>query len=272
MKIYPKTGDDLNGLDNLLPYILESKGAEIQMLSWNKIEYVKQVIENFISKVTDIQEITIHPPLIEEYNFEVLSFMNFDTEIQRIKQLIEITQQFKIKINLLYHTRWNLNCWQTSGALERMKSLLKLVENYNITILIENIFSMVDKSNSAVLNIAKEINHDQLKVCLDICHLHCQANIFKFNFNEFLENYLDKSLCEKYVYQIHFAGTLDNDGYINSKKTHGRKHNSSDALIDDYNILKKYNIDDLIIVTEVSEDDYSTRIDQIEEIKMLKKI
>ena len=198
--------------------------------------------------------------------------MNFDTEVQRIIQIIKLTQKYNIKINLLYHTRWNLNCWKTSGAMDRMKSLLKLVENYNITILIENIFSMVDKSDSAVLNIAKEINNKHLKVCLDICHLHCQANIFNYDFNKFLENYLDKSLCEKYVYQIHFASALDNDGYINTKKTHGRKHESINSITEDYNILKKYNIENSIIVTEVSESDYSTRIDQIEEIKMLETI
>ena len=35
--------------------------------------------------------------------------------------------------------------------------------------------------------------------------------------------------------------------------------------------LRKFGIEDKIIVTEISEDDYSTRKDEIEEIKMLIK-
>lgn len=38
------------------------------------------------------------------------------------------------------------------------------------------------------------------------------------------------------------------------------------------NVLKQFGIEDKIIVTEVSEDDYSTREDQIKEIKMLIKM
>ena len=37
-------------------------------------------------------------------------------------------------------------------------------------------------------------------------------------------------------------------------------------------ILTDYEIEDKIIVTEVAEDDYSLRLDQVEEIKMLESI
>ena len=130
---------------------------------------------------------------------------------------------------------------------------------------------MVDKEDCAVLSIAKYIDNTHLGVCLDICHLHVEANIYGIEFKEFLANYLNKEECKKYVYQIHFAGTLDNDGY-KRKETHGRKHDTIDNFKIDYNILKEYGMDDKLIVSEVSEDDYNTRVDQLEEIKMLEKM
>ena len=48
-------------------------------------------------------------------------------------------------------------------------------------------------------------------------------------------------------------------------------HDSWESFEEDYNILKQFGIENKIIVTEVSEYDYSTRKDQIEEIKMLMK-
>ena len=46
-------------------------------------------------------------------------------------------------------------------------------------------------------------------------------------------------------------------------------HDSWDSFEQDYNTLKQFGIENRVIVTEVSEDDYSTRQDQVEEIKML---
>ena len=149
-----------------------------------------------------------------------------------------------------------------------MKELLAVIHNTNVNILIENIFSMVERKECTVLKIAKEINDEQLKVCLDICHLHVVANIFKTPFHELLSTYLNKEDCEKYVQQIHFAATLNEDGFID-KKTHGRVHDSWESFEEDYNILKQFGIEDKKIITEVSEDDYLTRKDQIVEIKYL---
>ena len=171
-----------------------------------------------------------------------------------------------------YHTRWNYVSWKESGCIERLEELLSLIQNTDVSILIENIYSMEDRIDSAVLKIADYIDNEHLKVCLDICHLHCQANIFRDDFNKFLDNYLNKENAKKYIYQIHYAATLDNDGYIKEKETHGRRHINIEDCKEDYDILTKYELENTNIVTEVSEDDYSTRVDQIEEIKMLEEI
>ena len=145
MIIYPKTSDSLQGFDVLKPYVEYSHGTEIQMLKWEKLEYLDEIIDKMISEVPTIEEITVHPPLTEEYNFEVLSYKNFDEEINRIKLLIELSEKYSIRVNLLYHTRWDYNCWMSSGGVNRMTQLVELIENTNIKILVENIYSMVEQ-------------------------------------------------------------------------------------------------------------------------------
>ena len=268
MIIYPKTCQNLNGFKYLKQYAEISKGIEIQLLDFNCMNIPYEVIKKLKSEIYNLEEVTIHLPIREDFNFEALAFSKLDKEKQRLKILIEAAKEFNLKINLLYHTRWNFNSWKNSGAMDRMKELLEVIQNTKVNILIENIYSVVERKECAVLKVAKEINNEHLKVCVDICHIHVVANMFKIPFQDFLNTYLNKEDCEKYVQQIHFAGTLKEDGYID-KKTHGRMHDSWDSFEQDYNTLKQFGIENRVIVTEVSEDDYSTRQDQVEEIKML---
>lgn len=271
MIIYPKTSENLEGLEYLKKYVEEYKGIEIQLLSY---EQTKQITYKFLKQLKDqipqLVEVTIHLPLREDFNFEVLAFSKLDLEKERLKMLCEASREFNLKLNLLYHTRWNYISWSNSGAIERMKELLEVIQNSNVNILIENIYALVERTECTVLKVAKQIDNEHLKVCLDTCHIHCVANMYKITLNEYLSTYLNKEDCQKYIQQIHFAGTLNEDGYID-KKTHGRVHDSWESFEEDYNILKQFGIEDRIIVAEVSEDDYSTRIDQIKEIEMLIK-
>ena len=271
MIIYPKTSENLEGLEYLKRYAEKYRGIEIQLLSY---EQTQQITYNFIkqlkSQIPQLEEVTIHLPIREDFNFEALAFSKINFEKERLKMLCEASQEFNMKLNLLYHTRWNYISWSNSGAIDRMKELLEVIQNTNVNILIENIYAIVERKECSVLKVAKQIDNEHLKVCLDTCHLHCVANMFKISLNEYLNTYLNKEDCKKYIQQIHFAGTLDNDGVID-KKTHGRMHDSWESFEEDFNILKRFGIENKIIVTEVSEDDYSTRKDQIEEIKMLIK-
>ena len=272
MIIYPKSSENLDGLQNLEVYVKKYKGIEIQILNWENDEKIINIIKELKNRLPEVEEVTIHPPLIDEYNFEVLTYKNIKREQERLNSMIKISNEFNIKVNLLYHTTWNYNCWKVSGEIEVLREMVRTTQNTNVNLIIENIFSMVDKEDSAVIKIAKEIDDCHLGVCLDICHLHCESNIFKMNFDEFLKGYLNKEDCKKYIYQIHFAGTLNNDGYVEKKKTHGRKHDTIENFKADYKILRDFEIEDKIIVTEVAEDDYSSRLDQVEEIKMLESI
>ena len=273
MKIYPKLDEKLNGINVLKQYVEKYKGIEIQLLSFECINIAYKVIKKYKDEIPNIEEVTIHLPLTDEdrFNFEALAFAKFDEEKERLNVLIKASKEFNLKINLLYHTRWNYNTWISSGAIERMKELLELIQNTNVNILIENIHAIAEREECAIFKIAKHINNEHLKVCLDICHLHVEANMFKIPFDEFLHSYLNKDDCQKFIQQIHFAGTLNGDGFIDKKRTHGKMHDSWESFEEDYSILEQFGIEDKRIVTEVSEDDYSTRVDQIEEIKMLMK-
>ncbi len=269
MIIYPKTCENLNGFKFLKQYVEIYKGIEIQLLSYEQSKQITyNVIKELKKQIPIIEEVTIHMPIREDFNFEALAFSKIDIEKERLKMLNEASQEFNLKINLLYHTRWNYDSWSNSGAIDRMKDLLDTIQDTKVNILIENIHAIVERKECSVLKVAKNINNRHLRVCLDICHLHCVANIFKISLNEYLSTYLNKEDCIKYIQQIHFAGTINNDGVID-KKTHGRVHDSWKSFEEDYNILKQFGIEDRVIVTEVSEDDYSTRKDQIKEIKML---
>ena len=128
-----------------------------------------------------------------------------------------------------------------------------------------------EKKECSAIEIVKHIDHPNLRTCIDTTHVHCKANIYKRDFNELVDQEFEPATCEKYVKQIHFAAALNNDGYI-EKKTHGRKHESIEELAKEYEWLKKHRMGEKNYITEVSEEDYSTRVDQVEEIKMLKEV
>lgn len=269
MKIYPKCDENFNGVNILKPYIEKYKGVEIQFVSYECINMAYDVIRKYKEQIPVIEEITVHLPLTDEFNFETLAFAKLEQEKNRLEVLKKVSKEFNIRVNLIYHTFWNYAVWNYSGAIDRMNELLELIQNSNVYILIENVYSVIEPIGCWVFNVAKVINNKHLKVCLDTCHLHCQANIFKIPFDIFLKKYLNKEDCQNYIHQIHFSGVLNNDGFMDIKKTHGRVHNSWKSFEEDYSIIKSFGIEDKIIVSEVSENDYSTRKDQIEEIKML---
>ena len=66
MIIYPKTCKNLNGLQNLELYVRKYKGIEIQILTWENDEKIFNVIKELKKRIPEVEEVTIHPPLIDE--------------------------------------------------------------------------------------------------------------------------------------------------------------------------------------------------------------
>lgn len=268
MKIYPKTSSSFEGLDKLMHYVDKDKGIELQFFNENgnmsRFE-IEDVIERLMSKIPDLKEITIHPPL-ELYEIECIISKDINIIKEQLHLMVELTKKYNIKMNIVYHTLINFDAHKEL-TLDKIGELLKIIEGENVLILLENIFMFFEKK-CTVYEIADYFNHPNLRVCFDICHLHCRANINKQDIEEYAKTYLDSSLCKKYTYQVHFSYTKNNDGYVD-KKTHGRMHPNNEELRKDLKLLGDYGMNKCNYITEVSEENYGLRKDQINELRML---
>lgn len=272
MKIYPKIDEKYNGLESLKDAIIKYKGVEIQFFNndniWGNYNFEK-TINYVMEKIPQIQEITIHPPL-HTHDIEVIIEKDINIVKNDIQKALKLTKQYNMKINLLYHVTWPINKIEVS-VLDKIREVVGEVEGTNVNILLENIHTFNENKKCTVLEICNRINSNNLKACLDICHLHCVSNAFKWKIEDYIENYIEKDLAKKYIYQIHFSDTKNNDGYID-KKTHGVKHDDLNDIVRDFDILRKFNIEERIIVTEIAEDNYMERNDQKFEIELLEKL
>lgn len=273
MKIYPKIS--LQEISSEMKEIIrKSEGVELQFFDEKDITEEFN-FENLIRKTKNefdnLREIIVHPPL-ENYNMELLTLKNKKIVENQLTKLVELSKDLNIEICIIYHTYWTKEQYRTTGLANIIKEYLEIVENTKVTMLIENLFMMLDEGKEcSAIEICKFINHPNLRACIDTTHMHCKANIYRKDFSKMIHEELNEEDCQKYVKQIHFAAALDGDGYIEKKRTHGRKHPNYESLKEELKWLKEFGMIDKNYITEVSEEDYFTRVDQIEEIKMLEK-
>lgn len=99
------------------------------------------------------------------------------------------------------------------------------------------------------------------KVC-DLTHLHCTEYLYG----------VSQTVPADCRY-FHFAACLDEDGVRDKKRTHGKAHPSYGAVVDDMYYLKSHGaqLDDAMICTEISEDDYRNRPDMTTELGYLRQ-
>ena len=270
MKIYRKTNEYLEGIEEFEKTLKEYKGIEIQYFKKSDKELVDFKIEKPIEQILErypyIEEITIHPPLCE-YELEIVLLKDKNIFLNQIKTIVRLSKKYNIKINIVEHTRLLMSQAKLTilPVLEKAKKIMK---NTNTKIVFENIYMMEEQENCSVIELCEYLNSENMKVCIDMCHLYCQAHIYKKKIEEFLEKYLNKEKCQRQVYQIHFAYTANEDGYID-RTTHAIMHPNEETLYYDAKLLCQYGMGDCNWITEVSEKDYSTRKDQVNEIKML---
>lgn len=271
-KIYPKLSAQAFG-NEFEEIIKESDGIEIQFFDENGITSpfnFEDEIRNKKSLYSNLKEIVIHPPL-SNYNIELIFFKDENIFRNQIIKMAELSKELCIDISMVYHTYWPVRQFVSTGLIDRIRNQVKLIEGTNVTILIENLFMMLDeKDECSALEVCKLLDHPNIRCCIDTTHLHCKANIYKSDFLEMVNKELNPIDCERYVKQVHFAAALDNDGYIDKKRTHGRKHNDFESLKEEFEWLKRMGMKEKHYITEVSEEDYYARADQIEEINMLK--
>lgn len=272
MKIYPKISPHVlsKEMDKI---VKESEGIEIQFFDENGItsEFnFEDEVRKRKKEYPNLKEIVVHPPL-SNYNLEMIIMKDKKIVEEQLKTMVKLSEELNIKTTLLYHTYWTKEQYISTKLMDKLLELLKIIENTQVKMLLENIYMILDEKNKcSALEIVKHVNHPNLKTCIDTTHVNCKARIYKKELNELVDEELKADECEKYVQQVHFASAIKNDGYID-KNTHGRKHENIETLKKEYEWLSNHGMKDKIYVTEVSEENYATRKDQIEEIKMLKE-
>ena len=194
MKIYPKTNEKLEGLEKFEETINKYRGIEIQYFQKSDDELVdfqiEEPIKRILKKFPNIEEITIHPPLCN-YELEIVLLKDKNIFLKQIKEIVKLSKKYKVKINIVEHTRLLMSQARLSiiPVLEKSKKIMK---NTNTKILFENIYMMEEQQNCSVIELCEYLNSENIKVCIDMCHLYCQAHIYKKNIEEFLERYLKK--------------------------------------------------------------------------------
>lgn len=273
MKIFPKiSAQDFS--DEVAEIIKSSEGIEIQFFEENgpvgDFDFEKEVIRKK-EEFPNIKHITIHPPL-NNYNIELVLLKDKNMLKNIFERLVVLSEKLDVSISFIFHTYITKKQFEATNASDTIRELLKILEGKNVTILLENMFMLLDERwGCSPIETAKLIDHPNLGVCIDTTHIHCKSAIWQQDFNEMIKKDLNPDDCHKYVKQIHFASQRNNDGYI-EKDTHGRVHENVESVKEEIKWLREMNMfDDKNIIPEVSEDDYYSRKDQIKEINMLKE-
>lgn len=272
MKIYPKMSHQ-EFCEEMKQRVANSEGVEIQFFNQGKItsEFdFETLVRKTKNEYPNLKEIIIHPPL-DDYNIEIIFLKDENIIKNQLIKMVQLSDELNISMDFVYHTYLPVRQYISTGLDLRIKEVLKIIEGKNVTLLIENLFMMLDeKEECSAIEICKHINHPNLRCCLDTTHIHCKANIYRKDFYEMISKELNKEDCERFIKQVHFASALDNDGFMD-KKTHGRKHSSLESLKEEYEWLINLGLKDKNYITEVGEDDYYSRKEQLQEIKWLEE-
>lgn len=268
----PKVSSKLEQTINFEKYINKYKKLEIQFFKDEKEGQIyfdfEDTVRDFINKF-DFNEVTIHPPL-ENFELEYILFRDKESFLKNVRKAVELSNEFKIKINLLWHARWNLE-FLKYAITPYIKEALNIIGDSNVNILLENSTLTLDRKSISVLEYCDYINSPKVKFCLDICHVYCHANMYKTDINTCVSELIDKEKLKKHLYQVHFSYTANNDGYID-KTTHGIVHPNLELVKKDVQLLKELGTDEnVIFVTEIGEKDYINRPDQVREIEFLEQ-
>ena len=276
MLICPKIYVDKEENTPLTKYINSEHRAEIQMANQKDVPSrkgydVAGTVDFAMEQFPDIKTLIVHLPLNDCY-LEIIAAINPERLLEEMVSAVSAADKYDIDLYLLYHTAvmHDAVCRTLEDTLYKMLSIIK---RRRITILVENAVFYPGKILPNLV-LCNEFLQPQLKACVDTTHIKCQAKMYDTAPHQFMEEQLshfESNELNSIVKVIHFAQATENDGYID-KKTHGRRHENFDELKKDVDILEQCGIKDAIYVTEVSEDDYYSRVDQIWEIESLMKI
>lgn len=270
MIICPKIGEyDIDIHSELKPYL--NKKFEIQMNTKDLIIGTKgclNVIDS-VRNIRQVSEVIIHMPF-QYHTFEL--FMMFKSKLIQLYKMMDMVMGYSmvsdIKIGILFHSELGFDYIINNEMRDFIINLIKYLGNSNVYFLVENVLPdltgpFIDKVSS--FELLAKVNHPKLLGCFDICHFRASENVIKHSIE------IPKAIIPM-IHEIHFSATLNGDGYIHKKETHGVCHVDRTDFDRDFNLISVFDIgepDDLIVVAELSEADYSHRYNMMAEMDML---
>lgn len=245
--------------------------CEVQLLNSNLgLAYNKasRVIHT-LSREFGVQTFIVHMPhersLIENTLFSEQMYLETEALIEKLAAL---SKGLNVEICLLFHSNTSSTYVAHEYLIAHIRKVLECIKRYNLKLIIENeITSLNDYSTTPIVEIAREIEDNSLGFCFDLCHWQASENVLMTKLS------LPAHIRHR-IAVVHFSATVDNDGFRDKPRTHGRMHTSVDSLIDDLGYLQELGIDTqrVILVTEVCETDYKERPDMLRELEMLYSI
>ena len=270
-RIYPKTDEDLCGLDKLEPFINE--GLEIQLLR-DDDRVIRTIPQTLKNKFPNLKEITFHLPMyccdIDKILVNVDLYRYMSKVIERATAVSNI---LGIKINILAHCGIHLQTLEDMNIKNKFLYLLRKLEFSDVLILLENTWSVLEVpiKREQAYSVVKGINHDNLKMCLDICHVHTVINMLQRDMS-YIEVLFENDNLKDIVHQIHFSATLNNDGFKDLNNTHSKPYPDKQSMLDDIRVLEVLGCGEAAYVTEVVEPDYNSRELELKLLNMLTEI
>ena len=243
-KLCVKVDETLGGLRQLQEYFTDT--IEIQLLN--------PVLDVSKFKILPHRNIILHA---SPAAYSLSDVADDRTKISYIENMMRQLTHYGDKYTVLFHVGWDKGDATTERVVEFLRHLVWL---YDVNILLEN--TIVVGSHDRAVEVCNTVDSNRVNYCLDIAHVRAVLN----QGVDVQEYY--KGLSK--VKHIHFSYTSNGDGY-KDMPTHGVNHPSLREVKQDLNVLKQFNISDCTLCPEVSETDYACRLNQIQEIKLLKK-
>ena len=265
MLIVPKVDEKSYPISDDLKLQITDK-LEIQLLGYDiglSLKNAKRVISQF----GGLKTLILH--MSEElvcFDFVASHEDLRNSFICMLLELKELADEKDIDIYLLTHLMSPRRFYKVSQGRFWLEFYLTFIEDSMVNLLLENSLPDVRFSqpyDSAIMELL-EVNNPKLFMCLDICHWYASCNMLQKDFE------FPKELVPR-IRSVHFSATLNNDGWLHKKETHGRVHPNIDSCNRDLEYLKELGVDfnSTFIVAEINEDDYTLRPDLITELNYL---
>lgn len=270
-KICPKIDIQLGGFLSVKKYIKDR--MEIHLLNMN-IKNIEKQLKLLVGQVLSLKVLTLHLPGccldIETIAINKKKENEFNKLIDMCNRLsIETGVDFQI----LAHCGWNnKSLIPDDSLLKYLRGLSNKLKESNITLLLEptiEVYKDNIKDYDRASYLINKLRNKNIRLCLDLSHLKAMCNRFNFTKEEYV-NYF-RYVKPIQTEQIHINSSINGDGYINLRKTHGVKHYNLAHLKEDFKLLELLKVEKAYLVPEVMEysNVYKKRKCEVKEIQLI---